>query len=58
MTRSGKSPRLSTHLAEPFLELNPDDAARLDLMPADLVALENPLGRAILRLRLRWGWRK
>jgi assimilatory nitrate reductase catalytic subunit len=50
MTRTGKSARLSAHLAEPFLELHPSDAARLDLSPADLVKLENPLGRAILRV--------
>ncbi len=50
MTRSGQSPRLSQHLAEPFLELHPQDADRLGLRPADLIAVENPLGRAILRV--------
>ncbi len=50
MTRSGKSPRLSVHLAEPFLELHPADAARLTLAPADLVEVESPLGHAILRV--------
>jgi assimilatory nitrate reductase catalytic subunit len=50
MTRTAKSPRLSAHLAEPFLELHPVDAARLDLSPADLVEAENRLGRAILRV--------
>ncbi len=29
MTRTGLSPRLSTHIAEPFVEIHPDDAARL-----------------------------
>ena len=29
MTRTGKSPRLSQHIAEPFVEIHPDDAARL-----------------------------
>lgn len=50
MTRTAKSPRLSAHLAEPFLELHPADATRLDLRPADLVEVTNDLGRAILRV--------
>ena len=49
MTRSAKSPRLSQHLAEPFLEIHPDDAARLGIAPADLAEVMNPHGRAILR---------
>ncbi|MGH6818538.1 MAG: molybdopterin oxidoreductase family protein, partial [Methylovirgula sp.] len=31
MTRTGKSPRLSQHLAEPFAEIHPADAARLGI---------------------------
>ncbi|MFT7060051.1 MAG: assimilatory nitrate reductase catalytic subunit, partial [Pseudorhodobacter sp.] len=38
MTRSAKSPRLSQHLAEPFVEVHPQDAVKLGLKPADLVA--------------------
>ena len=49
MTRTARSPRLSQHLAEPFLELHPQDAANLGLAPADLVTLSNPLGTATLR---------
>jgi assimilatory nitrate reductase catalytic subunit len=49
MTRSAKSPRLSQHLAEPFVEIHPTDAARLGIRPADLVELTNPHGRALLR---------
>ena len=49
MTRSAKSPRLSQHLAEPFVEISPTDAGRLGISPADLVELSNPLGRTILR---------
>jgi len=52
MTRTARSPRLSAHLAEPFVELHPADAARLGIGPADLVELETVLGRAILRARL------
>lgn len=50
MTRTGLSPRLSRHLAEPFLELHPDDATRLELAPATLAQVDNPHGRAILRV--------
>lgn len=50
MTRTGLSPRLSRHLAEPFLELHPLDAARLGLTPAALAEVESPQGRAILRV--------
>ncbi|MBP1850425.1 nitrate reductase [Rhizobium halophytocola] len=49
MTRTGKSARLSAHMAEPFVEIHPDDAAKLEIRDADLVALESPWGRAVLR---------
>lgn len=52
MTRTAKSPRLSAHLAEPFVELHPDDAAALDLNPADLARVTSPDGTAILRVRV------
>lgn len=50
MTRSAKSPRLSQHLAEPFLQVHPADATRLGLGPADLVLLRNARGQALLRV--------
>lgn len=49
MTRSGKSPRLSQHLAEPFVEIHPDDAAGLSIQSDDLVELSNGHGHCILR---------
>ena len=49
MTRTAKSPRLSQHLAEPFVEIHPSDAARLNIQPNDLVELSNAFGRDILR---------
>ncbi|OAN68596.1 hypothetical protein A8B78_22255 [Jannaschia sp. EhC01] len=52
MTRTGLSARLSAHLAEPFLEIHPKDAARLGLGVADLARVESPSGRAILRVRI------
>ena len=49
MTRTGKAPRLGAHLAEPYLELHPDDAAKAGVVHGDLVAVQNALGRTILR---------
>ncbi|MCV2866594.1 nitrate reductase [Defluviimonas sp. WL0075] len=49
MTRSGRAPRLNRHLAEPFLEIHPDDADRLGIRAAHLVEVESRHGRAILR---------
>jgi assimilatory nitrate reductase catalytic subunit len=49
MTRTGKSARLSAHLAEPFAELHPDDARRLGIRRASLVRLENEHGSALVR---------
>ena len=50
MTRTGLSAKLSQHLAEPFVELHPNDAARLGLGPATLAEVVSPQGKAILRV--------
>ena len=52
MTRTGLSARLSAHLAEPYLDIHPDDAAAKGIAAADLVEVKNPHGTAILRARL------
>ena len=52
MTRTGQSPRLSAHLAEPFAEIHPRDAARLGIAADTLVRLTSPSGRAILRAQI------
>lgn len=52
MTRTALAPRLSQHMAEPFLEIHPDDAARLGLAPATLARVTSPHGGAILRVVL------
>src|SRR5690606_29035541 len=49
MTRTGKSARLFSHLAEPFVEIHPDDARRLGISDADLVEIDNAHGSAIVR---------
>ena len=50
MTRTGRAAKLSRHLAEPFLQIHPEDAENLSLKPADLAKVESPSGRAILRV--------
>jgi assimilatory nitrate reductase catalytic subunit len=52
MTRSGLSPRLSAHLAEPFVDIHPQDAQDLGLAPADLAELQSPAGHGIFRVRI------
>lgn len=52
MTRTALSPRLSAHLAEPFLEIHSSDAARLGISAADLVTVTSTTGNAILRARI------
>jgi assimilatory nitrate reductase catalytic subunit len=49
MTRSGKSPSLSAHIAEPFLEIHPIDAKTANIKPADLVLVNSPHGEVVLR---------
>ncbi|WP_371157225.1 molybdopterin-dependent oxidoreductase [Jannaschia sp. 2305UL9-9] len=52
MTRTGLSPRLSAHMAEPFLDIHPKDAQDLNVEPADLLQVTSPNGKAILRARI------
>lgn len=50
MTRTGKSPRLGAHLAEPYLELHPRDANGIGVQPGDLVQVRSVQGGAVLRV--------
>ncbi|RYH08018.1 nitrate reductase [Tropicimonas sp. IMCC6043] len=50
MTRTAKSPRLSQHMAEPYLEIHPEDAERLGLAPTIICEVTSPTGRALLRV--------
>ncbi|NOE25119.1 nitrate reductase [Ruegeria sp. HKCCD6157] len=52
MTRSGLSPRLSAHLSEPYVDMNPTDVDRLGLSAADLVQLDSSVGSGVFRLRI------
>ncbi|UUP15949.1 nitrate reductase [Nitratireductor thuwali] len=52
LTRTGKSARLSAHMAEPYGELHPADAARLGIAEAELVRIESPHGSVVVRALL------
>jgi assimilatory nitrate reductase catalytic subunit len=49
MTRTGKSPRLGAHLAEPYVEIHPEDAKDLKLGVAELVTLGHGKETTIFR---------
>jgi assimilatory nitrate reductase catalytic subunit len=55
MTRTGLSPRLSTHIAEPFVEIHPDDAVRLKLEQGTLAQVATAHGSAVLRVLVNRG---
>jgi assimilatory nitrate reductase catalytic subunit len=52
MTRTGKSPRLSQHLAEPFAEIHPDDAEANGIRDADIIRVETRAGAVLVRALL------
>ncbi len=52
MTRTGLSPRLSAHMAEPWLDIHPEDAAVLALESGDLAEVASDHGQAVLRVRV------
>ncbi len=52
MTRTGRSPRLSGHVTEPYAELHPDDARRLGIDDGELVQVGSRWGEAIVRARV------
>jgi assimilatory nitrate reductase catalytic subunit len=49
MTRTGKTPRLSQHYAEPFIEIHPSDALRAGVAAASIVRIVSPWGEALAR---------
>jgi assimilatory nitrate reductase catalytic subunit len=49
MTRTGKSARLSSHIAEPFAELHPRDALEIGVGNAALVEIESAHGKSLVR---------
>ena len=57
LTRTGKSARLSGHIAEPRLEVSPADAARLALADGGFAAVDSRHGRLITRVAVDAGLR-
>ncbi|MBL4739852.1 MAG: nitrate reductase, partial [Sneathiella sp.] len=59
MTRTGLAPKLSTHLAEPFVEIHPADASSFGIEDAELVNVKSAHGtimvRALITKRVRAG---
>ncbi len=49
MTRSGKAPRLASHLPEPLVTLHPDDAAHYRITNGSFAELRTPYGAVRLR---------
>ncbi len=49
MTRSGQTPRLTAHIAEPFIEINPEDAIAHGLRAAMIAEVESTHGRVLVR---------
>jgi assimilatory nitrate reductase catalytic subunit len=52
MTRTGKSPRLSGHIVEPYAELHPQDAAQAGVQEQGLVRVTSAWGELIVRARV------
>ncbi|MGW5451936.1 molybdopterin-dependent oxidoreductase [Nocardia sp. NPDC003979] len=52
MTKTGKVTKLTKLNPEPFVEVHPDDAARLDLKPGDQLEIASRRGRAVLPVRI------
>ncbi|MEO0799439.1 MAG: molybdopterin-dependent oxidoreductase [Pseudomonadota bacterium] len=49
MTRTAKTSRLTAHYSEPFVQVNPSDAAQYEISPGDLVVVRNGQGRVTAR---------
>jgi assimilatory nitrate reductase catalytic subunit len=49
MTRTGKSPRLSTHIPEAFIQIHPDDAKANEIINDELVKVISNWGEAVVR---------
>lgn len=50
MTRSGLSPRLSSHLPEPFVEMHPRDAMLCGVREGSLARVRSAWGRVVVRV--------
>ena len=55
MTRTAKTPRLMSHVAEPFAEVHPSDAARFELRDGGLVVVRSRRAEVVLRVAVSMG---
>ncbi|TVT84768.1 nitrate reductase [Acinetobacter colistiniresistens] len=58
MTRTGLSANLTTHRAEPFCEIHPNDALKFGIRDKALVEVRSQWGRCVLRVTLAQGVRR
>ncbi|MFW6198042.1 MAG: molybdopterin-dependent oxidoreductase, partial [Myxococcota bacterium] len=58
MTRTGSSPRLSSHVYEPYVEMHPHDAEAAGLSSGMLARVESPWGAMIARVAVFEGQRR
>ncbi len=58
LTRTGKSPRLSQHTSEPYAEIHPVDAARMQITDRQLVQVTSRWGSVIVRSKINKGQRQ
>ncbi|WHP06295.1 molybdopterin-dependent oxidoreductase [Acinetobacter corruptisaponis] len=58
MTRTGLSANLTTHRAEPFCEIHPNDALRFGIRDKALVEVRSVWGSCVLRVTLAQGVRR
>ncbi len=52
MTRTGDAASLSRHLAQPFIEIHPEDAQSQGIKDKTLVKVFSPYGRALLKAKV------
>ena len=50
MTRTGLSPRLASHLPEPFVEVHPDDAKRMNVSDGSFATVSTAHGACIVKV--------
>ncbi len=50
MTRTARSPRLNTHIAEPFVQIHPEDAQRYHVSDGALADIASPRGNILVRV--------
>ncbi len=58
MTRTAKTPKLLAHTDEPYVALNPEDAANKNLKEGQLAKVHNQLGTLVVRVKIEQGQRK